>query len=288
MRNPNRPRLDIQGHRGARGLLPENTVASFELAAAWGMHAVELDIVLTADGHLLVSHEPYFSSHTSLTPDGDRISEEDAESHNIYEMSLEHAQRYECGAIGHDQFPSQRPRSAHKPTLAEVVRAVDAFTAHHQRAPMRYNIEVKSRAEWVGRFQPSPEELAERVYAEAERLGVLDRSTLQSFDPAVVERFRVVDRDVEVAFLVENNLSFAHNLDRLSFVPDIYAPWFPYIDASVVEAVHEAGVLLITWTVNEPDDMQRLASYGVDGLITDYPDRANALFDLPRIDALTG
>lgn len=283
MRLSHRPPFDLQGHRGARGLLPENTVESCLEAVRHGMHAIEFDVVLSGDDHVIVSHEPWMNPLFCSDPQGQPISEAHALEHNLHAMTLAEIRRYDCGRRGNPKFPQQRPMAAHKPTLAEVVTAVDALCDQHRVARRRFNVEIKSYAEWEGRFQPAPEVLAARIYREAVALELLGRATLQSFDARVVEALRVLDPEAELALLVENGDTLEANLAKLSFVPDLYAPYHGLIDAELVAAVHARGMLLVTWTVNDVDTMRRLHELGVDGIITDHPERAAALFDIAPI-----
>ncbi len=280
-----RPPFDIQGHRGARGLVPENTVPSFIEALRYGVHTVELDVIVSADHQLIVSHEPWCSSVTCTDPDGEPVLLEDEESHNLHLLSVEEIQRYDCGRRGHPEFPHQRPQAAIKPTLGEVVRATDDFCARTGRPPCRFNIEVKSRPAWEGIFQPDVHTFAGLVFATLTELDVLRRVTVQSFDPRIVARTRELDPTLTLALLVENTMGLEANLDRLGFDPQIYSPLYRMVDSLLVRQVHARGMRLVPWTVNEAADMLRLHAMKVDGLITDYPNRAAELFKLPMIKA---
>lgn len=278
-----RPSFDIQGHRGARGLAPENTVPSFLEALRYGVHTVELDVIVSADQRLIVSHEPWCSSVICTDPDGEPVLPEQEEAHNLHLLSVEEIQRYDCGLRGHPDFPHQRPQPAVKPTLGEVVRATDDFCARTGRPPCRFNIEVKSRPSWEGVFQPDVHTFAGIVFAALTELELERRVTVQSFDPRIVARTRELDPTLTLALLVVNDMGFAANVERLGFEPQVYSPLYKMVDSVLVRTVHNRGMRIVPWTVNESMDMRRLVAMKVDGLITDYPNRAAEVFKLPVI-----
>lgn len=269
--------IDLQGHRGARGLAPENTIPAFRRALAIGVTTLEMDVAIAGDGTVVVSHEPWMPPEKCLAPDGGRI--EDGKRHNLYEMSYEDVAAYDCGSLTLDDFPEQEPASAPKPRLTDVIQMAEAYVQEHDRPPTFYNVEIKSRPEWDGTYHPEPAAFAERVLAAVEETGVAPRTTIQSFDPRSLEAVHRQGASVRTALLVSwaRDDGLADNLDALSFVPDVYSPNARLVDANLVRAVHERGMQLIPWTVNEPEAMKRLLRLGVDGLITDYPDRGQAV-----------
>jgi glycerophosphoryl diester phosphodiesterase len=155
----------------------------------------------------------------------------------------------------------------------------EAYVTEHDRPPIFYNVEIKSRPEWDGTYHPDPAAFVERVLAVVTDAGVASRTTIQSFDPRSLEAVHRQTAPVRTALLVgwAGDDGVGENLDALSFVPDIYSPQARLVDEELVEAVRERGLQLIPWTVNDLDDMQRLLRLGVDGLITDYPDRGRAV-----------
>ncbi len=270
--------FDLQGHRGARGLAPENTIPAFRRALQIGVATLEMDVAITSDGTVVVSHEPWMAPEKCLSPEGERIAS--GKRHNIYRMSYEEISSYDCGRAL-DDFPEQEPQATPKPRLLDVIQMAEAYTADHDRDPVFYNIEIKSRPKWDGEFHPDPVTFAERVLAVVTEAGVTPRTTLQSFDPRSLEAVHRQNQTVRTALLVGwgGDDGFRENLAALSFVPDIYSPNARLVDEALVDAVHERGLLLIPWTVNERSEMRRLVDLGVDGLITDYPNRARVVLD---------
>lgn len=174
--------LDLQGHRGARGHLPENTIPSFLLALDQGATTLELDVVVSADRQVVVSHEPWFEADISSLPSGEPVSEATEATHNLFALTYEEIARYDVGRRGNHRFPDQRPLPAHKPRLGEVFALADAHAAERGDPPPRYNVEIKSREAWDGVYTPPVEEFAALVVEAIGRAGVGPRSTVQSFD----------------------------------------------------------------------------------------------------------
>jgi len=268
--------VDLQGHRGARGLAPENTIPAFRRALAIGVTTLEMDVAIASDGTVVVSHEPWMAPEKCLTPDGERIG--DGPQHNIYDMSYEEVAAYDCGRPL-DDFPEQEATSASKPRLTDVIQMAETYVQEQDRAPVFYNVEIKSRPEWDGTYHPKPTAFVERVLAAVEAEEVAPRTTIQSFDPRSLEAVRRRGASVRTALLVgwAGDDGLADNLNALSFTPDVYSPNARLVDEELVRAVHDRGITLIPWTVNEPEAMKRLLRLGVDGLITDYPDRGQTV-----------
>ena len=274
------PGLDIQGHRGARGLLPENSLPAMRRALELGVNTLEMDVAVTADGRVVLSHEPWFSASICSTPDGEPITEEEEREHNVRALTYEEVSRYDCGSRGNPRFPEQEAVPVSKPLLSDVLDLAEAFPRRPDQGPILYNIEIKSSPTRDSVFTPLPDAYARVLYDVLAAHGVLGRATVQSFDPRALEATRAIDPTVTLAFLVDNGDGLDANLDRLSFTPDIYSPNYRLLDAGVVAAAHRRGLRVIPWTVNDVDAMRALVEIGVDGLITDYPDRALASFGL--------
>jgi glycerophosphoryl diester phosphodiesterase len=272
------PDFDFEGHRGARGLLPENTIPSFLKALEFGVTTLEMDVVITKDHQVVLSHEPYLSSEICSKPDGTPISPSEEKSFNIYQMTFAELSRYDCGKRGHARFPQQQPQPAIKPLLRDMIASVENACKEKGLQPVFYNIETKSTPEGDDVFHPRPAEFARLVYEEVKRNGVLDRTFFQSFDERTLESLYAIDRDLYFCLLVENRNGLEHNLNRLSFTPQIYSPHYRLVTPELVADVKQRGIKLIVWTVNTLEEMKRLKAMGVDGIITDYPNLKSALF----------
>lgn len=273
------PTFDFQGHRGARGLMPENTLPSFMKALEYPITTLEFDVVVSADSQLVISHEPWFHHDISTAPDGSPVTQEQAPEFNIFEMSYEEVASFDVGRRGNPRFPEQEAIPAVKPLMREALEAVEAQVASMDREPLMYNIETKSTPEWTGSYVPEPQVFAQLLYDALRDLGLLERVFIQSFDVRTLQAMREIDANVPLVLLVENERSVADNIAGLGFIPDVYSPYFIRIDEAMVAELHGQNIRLVPWTINEKEDMHRLIELGVDGLITDYPDRATEVLE---------
>lgn len=268
---------DIQGHRGARGERPENTWPAFARAIELGVTSLEMDVVIAGDGTVVVSHEPWFSALLCREPSGRPVRPFQRSS--LYQMTYAAIAQFDCGSRRHPRFPHQELVPAPKPRLEDVLRQAEVYAAELGRPPVRYSIEIKSRPDWEGKYQPDPETFVRRVQAVVAACGVLARTTLLSFDVRVLKLARQLFPTLALSLLVERHdrRPLEAHLERLGFVPDVYGPDYRLVTAKLIDDVHAQGMRLIPWTVNRLSDMQRLLRLGADGLITDYPGRALAL-----------
>jgi glycerophosphoryl diester phosphodiesterase len=274
--------VDLQGHRGARGLAPENTIPAFRRALEIGVTTLEMDVVISEDGAVVVSHEPWMSHQICSLPSGAPVPEDEEKEHNLYRMPYAEIEQYDCGRRQHPDFPRQETQPAAKPLLRDVIAMAETYVADHDRPPVFYNIEIKSRPAWDGDFHPPPEAFARRVLDVVRKRGVGARTTIQSFDVRALRATRRLRLDraaetgVQLALLVVDGTadSLPDQLEGLGFTPAVYSPDHRSVDAALLRAAHDRGLRVVPWTVNDRDEMQRLVRLGVDGLITDYPDVA--------------
>jgi len=273
--------FDLQGHRGARGLLPENTIPSLLLAVDYGVNTLEFDLVVTKDHKLLISHEPWFHHHISSKPDGTPVTQDEQLSYNIYEMTYEETRLFDVGRRGHVLFPNQQAMEVSKPLMIDAIRAVEAYTKDQNLPPVAYNIETKSDPDQYGIMYPYPETFARLLYEELnilnEDYNLFDRVIIQSFDPATLIEFRKLNQDIKLAMLVSDERSIDDYVSALGFVPEIWSPNYRLLTSDIVTEAHNKGMEVIPWTVNTVDEMRKLLDMGVDGIITDYPDSAAVL-----------
>ena len=268
------PSFDWQGHRGARGLLPENTLTAFAHALTYpAIKTLELDLAVTKDQQLVVSHEPWMAALICTHPDGSPVSEEEEQSLLIHQMTLAEVQSFDCGLRGNANFPEQVARPTRKPTLAAMVEIAEQIAQDLKRPLPFYNIEIKSLPEWDEVYTPLPEAFARLLLQELARLGIAERTTIQSFDVRSLQAVRQQAPSQTLAYLVANRNTLEENLDTLGFLPDIYSPYYLLCTPELTQSLHQQNILLIPWTVNDPKEMKRLVEMGVDGIITDYPNR---------------
>ena len=264
-------KLDWQGHRGARGLVPENTIQGFLKALEFPVTTLELDCVISKDSQVVVSHEPWMSAAICSWPDGNPITKSDEESLYLFQMDYNEIKQFDCGQRGNENFPGQIPQKSYKPLLSEVFDAVKVYCTEQKKEIPNFNIEIKSNPEWDEIRTPNPTTFATlliNVIREAELQG---KSCIQSFDIRALQAVHQIDSTLVTAFLIANTKNVNDNLKSLGYTPEIYSPNFRLVTANVVTEVHEKGLKIIPWTVNELKAMKSLELMGVDGIITDYP-----------------
>lgn len=267
--------FDLQGHRGARGLYPENSIEGFVAAVELRVNTLEMDVVISKDKQVVVSHEPWISSvicwglNDKPVPEGKGL--------NIYELDYAEITNFNCGSQPHPDFPLQAKMATFKPLLSEVVTEVESNAKSLEVELPKYNIEIKSSPEGDGVFHPEPKEFCQLVYDQISESGIKGRTIIQSFDVRSLHAIKEIDASIPVALLVYETEGFEVDLEKLGFTPEIYSPYYKLVDEQLVESCKLNGIQLIPWTVNEEEDMVELLDLGVDGLITDYPDVALTL-----------
>lgn len=265
--------IDYQGHRGARGLYPENSILGLIKALDYPIQTLEFDLVASKDSQLILSHEPWFSGTICSHPDGRPITEEEAKDIRIMDLEYKDIKKYDCGLRGNPRFEAQQKVATAKPSFMDAVSNVELFCRKEKRQPPFYNVELKSRPEWYGSLVPHPAEFVQMALQEIDLLEIKDRVVLQSFDTAILNEIHKQDPEIKVSYLIENIEGVKTNLAKLNFKPDIYSPYFKLLNIGNVKALHDQNIKVIPWTINDPVIMQKLIDIGVDGIITDYPDR---------------
>ncbi len=263
--------FDWQGHRGARGLMPENTVPAFLKALEYPVTTLELDVVISKDGQVIVSHEPWMSHEICSNPDGSPVLDSLEESLRVLEMDYATIKTYDCGKRGNAKFPEQVPQAAHKPSLRDMVSTIEDHIFKKDRQPIFYNIETKSRPSWYDTLVPQPSVFVDILLKEIEELGIEKRTCIQSFDPATLRLVHAQKPEMTTALLVYNQDGVVKNVDSLGYVPTIYSPYYMLLIDDEIEQAHDMGMQVIPWTVNDLPTMLDLMHKGVDGIITDYP-----------------
>ncbi|HAD11448.1 MAG TPA: glycerophosphodiester phosphodiesterase, partial [Saprospirales bacterium] len=259
--------FDWQGHRGCRGLLPENSLPAFLKALEFKpVTTLELDLAVSKDHQLIVSHEPWFNPVICQKANGAEVSSKTLESTLLYTLTASEIQAYDCGSMGNSRFPEQAKLQTYKPVLRDVVLAAKAI-----RPDIRWNIEIKSNPDWDGVRHPRIDSFVQLVVSEIRSLGIEKQVTVQSFDVRALKELHRQAPDLTLAFLIENVNSLESNLARLDFKPAIYSPYYLLVNKSLVRKCRANNMKLIPWTVNDVKSMRRLIRLGVDGIITDYP-----------------
>ncbi|MGK0323122.1 MAG: glycerophosphoryl diester phosphodiesterase [Psychroserpens sp.] len=264
--------MDIQGHRGCRGLHPENSLPAFAKALALGVQTLEFDVVISKDHKVVVSHEPFMNHEIALDLLGNVITPQNELSFNVYAMPYDSIKLYDCGSKKHPRFPFQKNEKVYKPLLTEVIDLAE----NKANNTIFYNIEIKSKPEYDGVYTPELKDYVRLVIEVLETKGILDRAILQSFDLRALENIKIQNPNIQTALLVDENELIATKLEKLSFMPDIISPYFKLLDQQTVSKYQNDGIKLIPWTVNDVEDIKDMFLLKVDGIISDFPDRVIA------------
>jgi glycerophosphoryl diester phosphodiesterase len=247
------PRVLVHGHRGARARRPENTLPGFQYAIDQGVDAVELDVVVTKDDVVVVSHDPHINAEICSGPKSGVA---------IRALPLAELREYDCGAKRNPLFPAQVPVPGERvPTLDEVFDLGRGNT-------VQFNVEAKIFAEYPA-LTPGPEAFAQLILDLIRKHGIEERVILQSFDPRIVRAMKKLNPDIRRAALFETNRDWAET--ALEFEATICAPELHLVTPERVARAHAAGLQVIPWTANEPSDWARLANARVDAIISDDP-----------------
>jgi len=265
--------IEVQGHRGDRGHFPENSLEAFHSAVDKGADVIELDVVISGDQKVVVSHEPFMSSEYVSLPNGQPVTHEKEKSYNLYHMTYDSIRKFDIGSKGNTHFPEQQKFKAYKPLFTELIDDIEAYTAKHRpNKPIRYNIEIKSGADQYGKSQPQPDVFVAMVMEIVKKKGIQNRSNIQSFDATILNVLHKKYPDITIAFLAGDS-GLAKNLAKLDFKPQIYSPHYGQVNQALVDSVRKMSLRLIPWTVNDEKDIDKMIELKVDGIITDYPER---------------
>ena len=265
--------FDKQGHRGCRGLMPENTIPAMLHALDLGVTTLEMDIVFTKDSIALVSHEPFFNHDITTLPNGTFIPAEKEKEYNIFKMTFAQTQLYDVGLKTNPRFPQQKKLAVHKPSLTALFDSVKLYISTAKRQFPFFNIETKTEPATDNIFHPAPEPFVDMLMKVIREKEMEPYVTIQSFDIRTLQYLHKKYPAVPTALLVEetDKLTVEQQINQLGFAPTIYSPYFPLVTKEVLNEWHSKNVKVIPWTVNDSGKIAELKSLGVDGLISDYP-----------------
>jgi glycerophosphoryl diester phosphodiesterase len=266
--------IDTQGHRGCRGLMPENTVPAMITALDFGVTTLEMDVVITKDKQVVLSHEPFFNHEITTKPDGSTVTEAQEKALNIYQMTYEEVKKYDVGMKPHPRFPRQQKIKAIKPLLSDVVDSVNQRMITSRRPHPYYNIETKCLPIGDNLYHPAPAEFVELLMAVIKEKNIEDKVIIQSFDFRTLQYLHQKYPAIKTAMLIEDTdkRSLQQQLQALGFNPTIYSPHYSLVNKPLLEKCHQQNIKVIPWTVNDKSTIERMKALGVDGIISDYPD----------------
>lgn len=276
--------LDIQGHRGCRGLMPENTIPAMVKAIDIGVTTLEMDACITKDKQVIVSHEPFFNHEISIKPDGTAVTETEEKNFNIYTMTYDEVSKWDVGSREHPRFPHQQKIKVHKPLLGDLIDSVEHYIKQKNLTPVFYNIETKSLPEGDTVYHPLPGEFVDLLMKVIIDRKIEDKVIIQSFDFRTLKIIYEKFPHIKTAALIEEGIftSIEKQIEQLGFTPAVYSPHYLLVNKHMIEYCHKNNIKLIPWTVNDLMAAKQLVNMGVDGIISDYPDIMVKEFLLPH------
>ncbi len=265
------PAFNKEGHRGIRGLVPENTIPSMLRAIDYDVNTVEIDIVFSKDKKVVVSHDVFFHQDFTTTPEGKTLTPKEAQALLLYNMDYDSIKKYDVGLKPHPGFPQQEKAAAYKPLMSELIDATDAY-AKTKNKTIHYNIELKSNKNYDGVKTPPIDEFVDLVMAVVKEKKIENRCYLQSFDFRPLQLLHKKYPQIATAVLIggEDKRTLAQQIAELGYTPEIYSPHYSVVTTTLVDQCHQMGMKIIPWTVNTLEEMKKLKAMGVDGIITDY------------------
>jgi glycerophosphoryl diester phosphodiesterase len=266
--------FDKQGHRGCRGLMPENTIPAMLHALDLGVTTLEMDVVFTKDSVAILSHEPFFNHEITTKANHTLIEEREERQFNIFQMDFAETEKFDVGLKPHQRFPQQQKIAAKKPSLAAMFDAVKSYMQTHNRPFPYFNIETKSTPLTDNIFHPSPAAFVDMMMKVIKEKKMEQWVMIQSFDIRTLQYLHTNYPTIPAVLLIEDydKRSLEDQLQQLGFIPNVYSPHYSLVTMNLVEKCHAQKIKLIPWTVNEKEKIETLKAMGVDGIISDYPD----------------
>ena len=265
------------GHQGARGIMPENTIPGMLKALDLGVNVLDMDVVVSKDQQVVLSHEPYFNHEISTLPNGKAITFKEEKKYNLFKMDYEEIRKFDVGTKVHRRFPGQAKMKAYKPLLAEVIDSVEAYVKLHKLRKPIYNIETAFIRKGDGEFQPDAAVIIELIMEIVKEKKLTKRVIIQSLDLRTLQYLHQAYPKIKTSLMVDEKQDFEEGIEKLGFTPTYYSPYYVLVGKGLVDRCHDAGVKIIPWTVNSVKDLKYLLNLGVDGVVTDFPNIVNHL-----------
>jgi glycerophosphoryl diester phosphodiesterase len=266
--------FDKEGHRGCRGLMPENTIPAMTRALDLGVTTLEMDIAITKDKQPVLSHEPWFAQDITTKPDGTYMKDLEERRFVIYWMTYEQVKTFDVGMKPHPRFPGQQKMKVVKPLLRDVIDSCDAHAKATNRALPWYNIETKTDPALDSVFHPMPIEFVDLLMSVILEKGIGERTIIQSFDFRTLQYLHQKYPSIKTSMLIEgfDKRGLDEQIKALGFTPTVYSPEYTLVNDDLVRKCHGQNIRIIPWTANDRSTIDKLKKMGVDGIISDYPD----------------
>jgi glycerophosphoryl diester phosphodiesterase len=250
------------GHRGFRGLYPENSLIGFQKAIELGITGVELDVVVNKDRQLVVSHEPYFQRAYCIDSASNEIQNES--DFNIYELTQDEISKFDCGSKFYSKFPEQQKLRTVKPLFQDFIKNLNLENTI-------VLLEIKSNPREYGISQPEPPAYSQLILNELKNYPNKSKIRIMSFDHLILEELHKNDSSYPLIYLTYLPKSPSYFIKQLTFKPYALGMFYPTIKKRKAVSLHKSAIKLYAWTVNSISTQKKLLKMGVDGIITDFP-----------------
>ena len=269
--------VDVQAHRGGMALYPEESLEAMLNAIDLGVNTLEMDVCVTQDRQVVLSHDKYFSHRISTRPDGTPVLEGEPREY-LWHMPYDSVAKYDVGLRDNPDFPDQQHLATPKRLLSEEVAAIEAYTKKNRLPKMRYNIEIKCDPDYDGGIEgedwPEYHEFVDICMPVLDGLGLGDRLIIQTFDPRTLNYINEAYPGHHLSYLLGGGAgSYEQFMGKLDFIPEWLSPAWQIMDAEMVDRAHADGMKVVTWTVDAKDRMRIVIDQGADAVISNYPDR---------------
>lgn len=267
------PTFSYEGHRGARGLYPENSIGAMKVAIDLPkITTLEMDCHITKDKKVVVYHDDYLNPKFVTYDNGQELEGKDSKG-ILYNYTWAELANFDLGLKGNVDFPEQKKTSTKISLLADLIDEAEAYAKTKRQSPMFYNIETKSNEKKDHVSHPAPQEFSDLVLQVVIDKGIAPRTVIQSFDKRTIQYINKTYPQIKTSYLIggNNKLSIKELIDDLGFKPFIISPYYKIVDEKFVREAHKEGLKVIPWTVNTKEEIQALEALKVDGIISDYP-----------------
>ena len=267
------PSFSYEGHRGARGLYPENSIGAMKVAIDLPkVTTLEMDCHITKDKKVVVYHDDYLNPKFVTYTNGQELKGKDIKG-IIYDYTWEELQKFDLGLKGNTDFPEQEKVSTKISQLANLIDEAEAYAKAKRKSPMFYNIETKSNEKKDHTFHPGPQEFSDLILQVVIDKGIASRTIIQSFDKRTIQYINKTYPQIKTSYLIDgkNTKTIDQLVEELGFKPFIISPYYKLVNEKFVGEAHKSGIKVLPWTVNTKDEIRGLETLKVDGIISDYP-----------------
>lgn len=271
--NDSFPAFSYEGHRGARGLYPENSIGAMKIAIDLPkVTTLEMDCHITKDKKVIVYHDHYLNPKFVQYTDGTPLSGKDDKG-ILYEYNYADLAQFDIGSKFYEDYPEQQNVPTPIALLSDLIDEAEDYAKEKRNTPMFYNIETKSTQGKDNEYHPDPKEFSDLLLQVVIDKGIASRTVIQSFDKRTIQYIHRTYPQIKTSYLIggNNKKNIAEIVDELGYTPFIISPNYSLVTPEFIKEAHHAGMKVIPWTVNDKKEIEKLESFHVDGIISDYP-----------------